>query len=190
MNARHSLVIFATLALASTQASASVLSASSLAVRSMSTGHAGYLDVNTMQTNLNASLNRAVDETPASASLTGRDPALSAGGGFYVQSTGAGVQAALSTSYGGTLSNFSSSSGDILAGVFRGGLDNGIRNGGFGGTLGHGRSWGTGSGAFGRGSGRAGVAAAPEPSTWLLLGAGIGMLSLFAGLKRRPSETV
>ena len=145
---------------ASTQASASILSASN------STGHAriestDYLRVTAVQDQLNASLADREDAT-ASGSFAGSAPALGSNGGFLV-TTGGGA-------------TFSPSSG--------GNGGNGRGNGG-GGIH---RPEDTQS--LGRPDHRGGTHATPEPSTWMLLGTGLLMIGLYAGMRRRQGVSM
>jgi PEP-CTERM motif len=170
MNARYTVAALALTILAST-ASASILSAtnSTAQVRKESTD---YLRVDAVQNQLNASLQEKADAA-ASGSFAGSAPSLGSSGGFLV-TTGGGA-------------TFSSSSGNHFG---RGGNGGAIEwNTHFDDTRPGGRP-GRGGESFRIGGGAEGTQAAPEPSTWMLLGTGLLMMGLYAGIRRRQSASM
>ena len=170
----------------STSASASVLSASSQAAQPRPADRMDYLDVTAVQNDLNASFRHLADESAASGSLSSPPPRVGATGGYFVGEGGGGgiasepspPSADVSFPAGGGVS-----AGDVFADHTRQGI-NWLpisAGGGREGALGPNRG-GT------RGGGRRGGAhAAPEPSTWMLLGAGLAMLGGYALVRRRQT---
>lgn len=154
---------------------ASVLSASGQAVRNRPADRLDYLRVTTVQTDLNASLRGMADASAATGSLSAPLPALGRQMGYF------------SYDFDG--------SGDVGKNRDPGDV--------FGGAGGEGENWLPTSGQTGhdgttgnrgnnkgnlRGGRKGGAHAAPEPSTWMLLGAGMAMLGAYAVIRRRQSS--
>ena len=173
------------------QASASVISASSQTARTKAADRVDYLSVTTIQNGLNASLREAADASAPTA-LAGPS-APSSSGGFLL------------TTEPGSASSYGSPGGSAMEHLFNPDSERGvsaISRGVAPGTIVAGNS---GNGHGNRhgdkirdadkdkdkdkgkkdGKGGGGVHATPEPSTWLLLGAGLTMVGLYEVIRRR-----
>lgn len=182
MNARHALVAVIIAAVAASPAGATVLSASNQAVGTKSS-KADYLRVTEVQKDLNSTMEQVNGAAVANGPLSASAPATGQAG-YILQKEGDGgksypdyepfVDPAMDDGLqGGTLSmpgrgqtpgTYSSDTRRII--------QNDRHNGGSGG-----------------GSHRKGgnPHAAPEPSTWMLLGLGLAMFGGYATLRRRTA---
>ena len=187
MKFRSSLAAVIISALASYPATASVLSASSQAVRTPAVDRTDYLRVTHVQDDLNASMREMVDASTASAPLSSPLPSVDGGdGGFVVQKDGNGG--------GGGGGRTGLDIGSLVgAGTIGRDVDRlSVRSGGIGTFGADGSSGSHGGGRRGGGGGGhgGGPHASPEPSTWMLLGAGLGLLGGYAVLRRRQTVAV
>lgn len=199
MKARTWLATVVALAFAS-QASASVISASSQTARSKSADRVDYLDVTTVQNELNASM-RAATDVSAPTALGAKSVPSTTSGGFLLT-----AEPTASSRFKGVGGNVTESlfnpesekSADAISRDYNGGPGAVIANGSSGGRWGGGnrgkgpgdrdrdRRWGGGDRRRGGGGGGGGgVHATPEPSTWLLLGAGLTLVGVVEVIRRR-----
>jgi hypothetical protein len=194
MKPRTLAVVVASL-LVGSQSDASILSASSQAVREPSVETAGQWTATTLQNDLNASLRDASDASAAAGPLASTRAPVT--GGLVVNGGGAGA----------TYTPFSGSAafdglfemGDHTSSVTKGSWDPEgpviASSGGHGGR-GRGRDNDRGRGrGHDRDRGRHrdrerdrhNPYATPEPSTWLLLGSGLLAIGAYTGLRRRQA---
>jgi hypothetical protein len=218
MKARVTISAAAVALLFASQASASVISASSQTARSKPADQVDYMSVTSMQTDLNMSMREAADAS-APAALGSRAPSTASGGFLLSTDAQAGDMS------GRAIENLFSPDRDKGASDLAGGvagpgtvIANGSNGGGRGGNHGggyNGGRWGNdgrrgggndndkkggnvgthgghkkdggwkGHKGGGHHGGGGGVQAAPEPSTWLLLGAGLTMVGLYEVVRRR-----
>jgi PEP-CTERM motif len=162
--------------LAISNAHASILSASSQAVREPSTETAGHWNAATLQQNLNASLRDAADATAPSGSLSLNRPSI-VGGGLLVNTGESGAMFTPFTETGSSSDLFEMRAEPI--GISTGWSSNGpsspvVVTGGYE--------------TYGRRDRN--PYATPEPSTWMLLATGLLVLGAYAGLRRRQASTV
>jgi len=176
MNARHALAAVTVIAIGASPVSATVLSASNQAVGTKSS-KADYLKVTTVQSELNATLKDVNDATVTNGSIEAAAPAND-GPGLILQKDGTGggthprgdpwsIVVPNDGRVPGQMPGVRSTRGGHQPDAFsdqRGG-----RRGGGGGGGRHG------GGAHGT----------PEPSTWMLLGAGLALMGGYATLRRR-----
>ena len=175
MNARHALAAVTLIMIGAAPASATVLSASSQAVGTKSS-KADYLKVTTVQTELNATIKDINDATVTNGSIEAAAPAND-GPGFILEKDGTGGG---SHPTGDPWSVITPNDGRVagqMPGVrsVRGGHQPDSFNDQNGGRRGGGGGGRHGGGAHG----------APEPSTWMLLGAGLALMGGYATLRRR-----
>lgn len=183
MKSRIFAVIAVTLVIGS-ESRASILSASSEAVREPSAKSVEYWNATTLQQDLNSTLRDAAEASaPAGPLASTRAPVTS--GGFMVNDGGSsgaaytpfGGSAALDGLFdvqhgpGALVSGSWSPNGPVVAG-----------NHGHGGRRGRGRDRG-----WDDKRDRDNPYATPEPSTWVLIGSGLLMLGAYAGLRRRDA---
>jgi hypothetical protein len=179
---------FATMTLAllvAGPASASIISASSQALKSRGAERADYLDVTTAQNELNSSLHGMTDAV-VPADLSAGSLQSNATGGFVIQSpsTSGGLDA-------NSVGRFSPQGGQRFGG----------NSGGYSFNS-RGARWAPGPGDKGKKGGNnvggdhrrrrgsnSGPQAAPEPSTWMLLATGLLMLGGYAILRRRTATS-
>ncbi|HEX6791713.1 MAG TPA: PEP-CTERM sorting domain-containing protein [Candidatus Krumholzibacteria bacterium] len=182
MNARHALVAVIIAAVAASPAGATVLSASNQAVGTKSS-KADYLRVTEVQKGLNSTMEEINDAAVANGPLSASAPATGQAG-YILQKEGEGGK-----SY--------DSSDPFVTDPMDDGLQNGRLSApavGRGQTPGtftdtrkivqNGRHGGGGGGGNRRGGD---PHAAPEPSTWMLLGLGLAMFGGYATLRRRTA---
>lgn len=187
MKARYTLAALLLTAIATTQASASVLSASNPTGRVRD--RVDYMNVTTVQNELNTSLKEMTDATAAPGPMSSSGPAFGSTGGFLVDSNLDATENGLDIGTGaigvsggiGGQWSLGSGTGASLFGGSNGG-NHGNSNGG-----GSGRGGNRGGGGGDR---KGGAQAAPEPSTWMLLGTGLVMIGLYAGMRRRQTVSV
>jgi hypothetical protein len=192
MKARIVLALCAATLMVASQASASVISASSQTARSKPADQVDYLDVTNIQNDLNASL-RAAAGASAPAALAPRSAPSTTFNGFLLgtSSNDVGYDPSEylfdpdSEKQPEGMSLDAMGPGDVLAAGARGGPPGGGPPGG--GPPGGGPPGGgpPGGGPPGGGPPGGGVHAAPEPSTWLLLGTGLAMIGAYMMLRRR-----
>ncbi|HEX5131032.1 MAG TPA: PEP-CTERM sorting domain-containing protein [Candidatus Krumholzibacteria bacterium] len=184
MRSRYMFAVSAIALLLAAPATASVISASSQTARAKPADKVDYLTVTTLQNDMNASMRGVADANAPSALGTASVPS-STSGGFLIGVGGSSV---------GT--------GGITGGGIEPILGSNSNKGGVGNNDGHHNDW-----SFGRGQGNNnggkdkdkdkddeewhhgggganGVQAAPEPSTWLLLGTGLALAGAFTLLRR------
>lgn len=171
------------------QASASVISASSQTARAKAADRVDYLSVTTIQNGLNTSLREAADASAPTA-LAGPS-APSSSGGFLL------------TTEPGSASSYRDLGGSAIENLFNPDSERGVSaisrgvapeamvagNSGNGNSNRHGDKLKDAdkdkNKNKGKKDGRGGVHATPEPSTWLLLGAGLTMVGLYEVIRRR-----
>lgn len=180
----------------STSASASVLSASSQAAQPRPAERMDYLDVTAVQNDLNASFQHLADESAASGSLSSPPPRIGTTGGYFVGVGGGGGIASEPARPGADVSYPAGggvSAGDVFADHNGQGISwlpitaGGGREGALGPNRGGNRGGGNRGGGNRGGGHRGGAHAAPEPSTWMLLGAGLAMLGGYSLVRRRQT---
>ncbi len=191
MKARISaLVVFALLT--ASESRASILSASSQAVREPSSETAGFWTATTLQQDLNASLREAAESSaPAGPLASTREPI--AGGGLMVNGSSytpfSGSQALddlfqIDNGSGAITRGAWDPNGPVIAG-------NGNHGGGRGRDndrdRGRGRDRDRDRDRDRKDRDRDNPYATPEPSTWMLLGSGLLILGAYAGLRRREA---
>lgn len=183
------LAVVALSLLGAASAHASILSASSQAVREPSMSTAGYWTAVTLQQGLNETLRSAAEATAPSA-LGSNRPSL-AMGGLLVNESGSGAAYTPFSESDASNSLFEMpngssdafTSGSWSTETSRGGLQTEGRG------RGRGRDdWGPGRRDWPRD--RDNPYATPEPSTWMLLGSGLLMLVAYAGWRRRQAASV
>jgi hypothetical protein len=191
---------------------ASVLSASSETARSTSAKEPSGWSVTAYQEDLNASLQDHADASPSVGTLGGA-PAVRPSGGFliggasstgwqYTPYAGSALEGLFGSSEVGPDGSARGGNGNVRdplqMGDRRGGggdgrrgggghWDNDRRGGGRDGRHGGGGQGGRHGGGNRRDRDRNRPYATPEPSTWATLGAGILMLGVYAGLRRREA---
>ncbi|HXV15034.1 MAG TPA: PEP-CTERM sorting domain-containing protein [Candidatus Krumholzibacteria bacterium] len=171
------------------QAGASILSASSQAVREPSIEAAGQWTATTLQNDLNASLRDASDASSAAGPLAStRTPVT---GGLVVNGGGTGASY---TPFSGSaafdgLFEMNQESGTVTRGSWDPSGPVIASSGGRGGRD-RDRDRDRGRGRYrdrDRPRDRPNPYATPEPSTWVLLGSGLLAIGAFAGLRRRQA---
>ncbi len=183
MNARHALAAFVITAFAASQASATVLSASGQAVGTKSS-KADYLQVTQVQKELNATMKDVNDAAVASGPLSA--PAPSTGeAGFVLQEKEGNGGKSYGDKYPTVLPNDDGLDADrlMVPPSVRGGQNPGTYSDNRR-SMGNRRGGGGGGGGGGNKHG-GGAHAAPEPSTWMLLGVGLALFGGYATLRRR-----
>lgn len=151
---------------------ASVLSASGQAVRNRPVDRLDYLRVTTVQNDLNVSLRQMADESAATGSLSTPAPVFGRQQGYFsYDMDGSG---GVGTYRGDPTGLFAGPGGEGASWLPAGGQNG--RHGKPGNNRGNGRG------------GKGGAHAAPEPSTWMLLGAGMAMLGAYAVIRRRQTS--
>ncbi len=193
MKARILFSTMAALLIVASQASASVISASSQTARSKPADKIDYLSVTSIQHDLNASMRELADAS-APAALGSRSLPSTTSGGFLLTNEpapnsswfsggGNGTNYLFNGGHPGDVDAMSLDAADpgsvIASGTHGPGWNNGRgnRRGGNHGGPGGGHRHGGGPGG--------GVQPAPEPSTWLLLGAGLTMVGVVEFIRRR-----
>jgi hypothetical protein len=152
-------------------AHASILSASSQAEFVSPRRNCRALERGDAAAGLNASLRDAADATAPSGSLSPNHPSI-VGGGLLVNPGESGAMFTPFTETGASSDLFEMRAEPI--GISTGWSSNGTGSGGYE--------------TYGRRDRN--PYAAPEPSTWMLLGAGLLMLGAYAGLRRRQAVNV
>jgi hypothetical protein len=194
MNARYPLAVASIILLFSTPALASILSASSQTVQARPAERMDYLDVTAVQGELNVTFGEMADASASSGSLTATAPSVAGEGGFLIASAGnARVSNGSAGGIGGVFGGRGGRDATWSSGGGRGGRDGGHwgsnRGGNRGGRGGRGGNRGGGHGGWNRGGGGGnrggGVHGAPEPSTWMLLGAGLAVFGGYVMIRRR-----
>ena len=178
MKAMMLLIIGAAALIFASQASASVISASSQTARSKTADRVDHLSVTTIQNDLNASMRAASVAAVPTAFEAQSAPATS--GGFLLATdpgSASGFRDREDNSTEWLLAGGAVGTLLILAMAFDGDEDRA------GVPLGD-ASRITGDPGRGGGGGRGGVHATPEPSTWLLLGAGLAMVGALEAIRR------
>jgi hypothetical protein len=202
MKARISFAAAAVVLMFVSQASASVISASSQTARSKPADKVDYLSVTSIQKDLNTAMREVADasaptalgprsapETASGGFLLGAEPANRSGSGDVTgraidslfrpdQEKGASAIKRDIAGPGTVIANGSHGGG---WGNHNGGRHGGKNSGGVGTTGGHKKDGGWVGGRTGGG----GIQAAPEPSTWLLLGVGLTMVGIYEVVRRR-----
>ena len=159
--------------LAVSNAHASILSASSQAVREPSTETAGHWNAATLQQNLNASLRDAADATAPSGSLSLNRPSI-VGGGLLVNTGESGAMFTPFTETGSSSDLFEMRAEPIGISTGWSSKSSPVVSGGYE--------------TYGRRDRN--PYATPEPSTWMLLATGLLVLGAYAGLRRRQASIV
>ena len=183
MKARITFAASAVAFLFASQASASVISASSQTVRSKPADRVGYLNATGIQNDLNSTLRQATDASVPTALGSPNAPSTTSGGfllgGDRQQSNYGAADNNLFNPDSEKKINAISRDGGPPVEIENGSTADGRRNegGGFGG---HGGKQGR-----HRDRDKGDVHATPEPSTWLLLGAGLTMAGVYEVLRRR-----
>ena len=167
MKARVSFAGIAIALLFAAQASASVISASSRTVQSKPADRVGYLYATGIQNDLNSTLRQATDASVPTALGSPNAPSTTSGG-FLL---GGDRQ---QSSYGAADNNLFNPDGENLLNPDSEGKINAIS-----------RDHGGKLGRHGGREKREDVHATPEPSAWLLLGAGLTMAGVYEVLRRR-----
>jgi hypothetical protein len=168
-----------------------VISASSQTARSKPADRVDYLSVTSLQTEMNTTLRQATDASAPTALGLRSAPSTASGG--YLLNTDPGRSSFQANGFASD-NLFGSDAGIRTGGVSFDGMGPGtiIANG----SSSHGgKSNGHGNKKGPRGDRRRdwrrdrdkkdGVHAAPEPSTWLLLGAGLAMVGFYEFVRRR-----
>ncbi|MDH4036860.1 MAG: PEP-CTERM sorting domain-containing protein [Candidatus Krumholzibacteria bacterium] len=207
MKARICFAAVAIVLIAGTQSSASVISASSQTAGSRSAERVDYLSVTSIQTDLNASMREAADASAPTALRATSAPSTASGGFLLTAGQGSGYNGvsgnAMESLFKPDHDKTSSAMKRDVAGPGTVIANGGSHGGRWGGNHGSGGRWGNnGGGKKGgktggdkkdggwenhrrRGGGGGGIQAAPEPSTWLLLGAGLTMVGIYEVIRRR-----
>jgi hypothetical protein len=155
--------------LAAIPASASILSATGQAVGTRPS-NADYLRVNVVQDELNTTMRNMNDESLANGSISAQAPSVSEGA-YVLQKEGTGGDARINPKLGGLVISAGDDheAGRVPISITGSGSDHGIRTHPYDSNRDH----------------RNDPHAAPEPSTWMLLGTGLAMLGGYATLRRR-----
>jgi hypothetical protein len=163
--------------IAASPASATVLSASNQAVGTKSS-KADYLKVTTVQSELNATMAEVNDAAVANGSVSAPAPATG-GPGFVLQKDGQGGGEPREP--GDPWQVITPDDGRVSGRLAVPVSSRGTRAG----TYNDQRDGRRGGGGGGGGGRRGGAHANPEPSTWMLLGAGLALMGGYAVLRRR-----
>jgi uncharacterized membrane protein YgcG len=198
MKVRYTLAACAAIVLFASPASSSIISASSQTARAKPAERVDYLSVTSLQNDLNASLRSAAENAAPSAGATSPSAPSSVSGGLMINA-GATSSSAQYQSYGSNAMEYlfdPNSEKEIYAmpkdatgdGLVLASNSNNGNNGKNGNHGNNGRRGGHRQGGKNNGGGGGGVHAAPEPSTWLLLGVGMLMIGAW-GMSRRRAAT-
>jgi hypothetical protein len=179
MNARFALAAIMITAFVASQASATVLSASGQAVGTKAS-KADYLRVTHVQAELNTTMKDINDAAVASSPLSAPAPSTGQSGFLLQEREGEGGKNYGDPTPPGIPHDDGLDDGRLMVpGSIRGGQDPGTYSD-------NRRSMGNRRGGGGGGNKHGGGAhAAPEPSTWMLLGVGLALFGGYATMRRR-----